>query len=75
MNSNKSNNNNNKLTSNKTNKLNSVSANNSSTIENNILEKSLLMPMLYIKNIIQGTTNTLIAWIILLIIVSFIFIV
>ena len=45
-----------------------------STIENNLLKASLI-PMLSIKNIINGTTDSVIAWVILLIIVGFIFIV
>ena len=45
-----------------------------STIENNLLKASLI-PMLSIKNIINGATDSVIAWVILLIIVGFIFIV
>ena len=48
--------------------------NTKSTIENNLLKASLI-PMLSIKNIINGTTDSVIAWVILLIIVGFIFIV
>lgn len=48
--------------------------NTKSTIENNLLKASLI-PMLSIKNIINGTSDNVIAWVILLIIVGFIFIV
>jgi hypothetical protein len=68
-----SNSNNNKSNNNKSNI--SVQQNTSkSTIENNLLKASLI-PMLSIKNIINGATDSVIAWVILLIIVGFIFIV
>ena len=44
-------------------------------IENNLLFKSSLIPMLSIKNIIEGITSNVFTWIVLLLIVGFIFIV